>query len=104
MVKRMSDDEVNSYVYSKMFGDLDKIEADTLFDKGGMDAISGTADHAKPESEMSGGVTITVKPIMAAAQEGGKESDIAIAGEEKEDKLKGIGSMSPMMSKLHGDR
>lgn len=104
MVKRMSEDEVNNYVHSRMFGDLDKIEADTLFDKGGMDAISGTADNAKPESEMSGGVTITVKPIMAAAQESGKPSDTSIPGEEKEDKLKGISGMSPLMSRIHGDR
>jgi len=98
----MTDDEVQNYVHAKMFGDLDNIEAGSLFsdDK---DAVSGTADNAKPESEMSGGVTITVKPIMAAAQEGGKPSDTAIPGTDDENE-DDIASISPLMRQLHGKK
>ena len=105
MAKRMSDDDVMNYVYGKLFGDLDGIESHALFDEepGKMGAIEGEVENAKPESQSSGGVKVTIEPIMAAAQEGEKmtadEDD-----EDEEDKLKGIGQMSPLMAQLHGTR
>jgi len=98
MVKRMSDDDVQEYVYNKMFGDLDRIESKSLFsDKDS--AVAGIADNAKPESTETGGVKITIQPLMASAEEGGKPPL-----DEDEDRLKGIGGMSPMMERLHGKR
>lgn len=112
MAKRMTDDEVQNYVYSKMFGDMDGIEAHSMFDESPDEhVVEGTVENAEPASKESGGMKITIEPLMAAAQEGGKPSDTSIVGEEHdeddedhEDKLKGIGKMSPMMSRLHGDR
>lgn len=105
MAKRMSDDDVMNFVYSKLFGDLDGIESRSLFDEepGKMDAIEGTAANAEPESEESGGVKITVEPLMAATAEGDKLSS-GDDEEEDEDKLRGIGQMSPLMAQLHGNR
>lgn len=102
MPKRMSDDDVMDYVYGKLFGDLDGIESHSLFDKQGEGAVEGTAANAEPESHGAGGMKITIEPLMAAAQEGGKESDDD--DDEDEDKLKGIGEMSPLMAQLHGKR
>ncbi len=106
MVKRMSDDDVQEYVYNKMFGDLDGIESHSLFDKGGEDAVSGTADNAKPESSESGGVKITIEPLMKATAEGGKLSsgDDEEEEDETKDRLKGLSDMSPLMAQMHGKR
>lgn len=106
MAKRMNDDEVMDYVYSKIMGDMDGIEAKNLFDDEETGLESGTADNAEPASDNSGGIEITVKPIMKSAVEGGKPTDANRDGgeEEDDDDLKGIGSMSPLMAQLHGTR
>jgi hypothetical protein len=100
----MSDDDVMDYVYGKLFGDLDGIESHTLFDEDGEEAVEGEVSNAAPASQESGGVKITVEPIMAAAQESGKPSDTSTAGDEEEEKekLKGIADISPLMAQLHG--
>lgn len=100
MAKRMTDDEIMDYTYNKLFGDLDGIRSGSMFsDK--EEATQGAADNAgTPGVE---GINITVKPVMAGAQEGGKPDDIK-GDEEEKDKLKGIGRMSPLMSQLHGER
>lgn len=100
MAKRMSDDEIADAAYRRIFGDLDGIRAGSMFG-GDEDDVEGAAPHAgKPGIE---GVSIEVKPLMAAAEEGGKPDDIA-GDEEDEDRLKGIGAMSPLMEQLHGRR
>lgn len=107
MVKKMSDDDVMNYVYGKLFGDLDGIESHTLFDDGGEHAVEGTVANAMPDSKESGGMKITIEPLMKGAEEGGRETDTNRDGEEDEedeDKLKGIGGMSPLMAQLHGSR
>ena len=111
MVKRMSDDDVQNYVYSKMFGDLDGIEAHSLFDEdegtAGMHEIEGTAENAEPASKESGGMKITIEPIMAGATEGEKPTNSAIEEDredEEDDKYKGLSDMSPLMAQLHGPR
>lgn len=108
MAKRMSDDDVQDYVYKKMFGDLDKIESESLF-KDSDSAVEGVADNAKPESQGSGGITITVEPLMRSTAEGGKLSsgDNDLDKEEDTDRKKGmmeISKMSPLMEQLHGKR
>ena len=102
MAKRMSDDEVENFVFSKLFGDLDGIEAHQMFEPGGEGEVEGEVPNAAPVSQNSGGVKITVEPLMAAAQEGGKPSDTE--EEDEEDNLKGISKMSPMMERLHPGR
>lgn len=102
MARKMSDEEIEDYTYNKIFGELDEIESGSMFSKK-EDAINSAADNAgTPGAE---GINITVKPIMAAAAESGKPDDFKGAPEEeKEDKLRGIGKMSPLMERLHGDR
>lgn len=106
MTKRMSEDEVQEMAYKRLFGDLDSIESRALFDGEKMDEVGHTAPNAKPAMEGSGGVTITVEPIMKGAEEGARETDDSAADDEetKKDKLKGIGNMSPLMAQLHGGR
>lgn len=99
MARRMSDDEIMDYTYNKLFGDLDGIESGSMFSKD-EDATQGAADNAgTPGVE---GINITVKPLMAGAAEGGRPPQGE--EEEKEDRLKGIGKLSPLMSQLHGSR
>lgn len=105
MVKRMSDDDVMNYVYGKLFGDLDGIESHALFDEDGEHAVEGANANAEPESQGSGGVKVTIEPLMASVAEGEKMSSGDDEDEdEEEDKLKGIGGMSPLMAQLHGGR
>lgn len=107
-VKKMNDDEVMNYVYGKLFGDLDRMESKSMnFDEGGEGAVEGAVDNAKPESKESGGMKITIEPLMAGAQEGGRRTaDVGTTEEDDEenDRLKGIGGMSPLMAQLHGER
>lgn len=105
-MRRLTDDESMDMAYRKLFGDLDNIESRALFDDGNMGEISHTAPNAEPASEGSGGVKITVEPIMKDAEEGGKMTDFKTDGDEDndEDRLKGIGEMSPLMAQLHGKR
>lgn len=102
----MSDDDVQDYVYNKMFGDLDHIESKSLFDDDDAKEGDGMSDNAKPESQESGGMKITIEPIMRATAEGGKLSsgDDDLDEEETKDRLKGICEMSPMMQQMHGKR
>lgn len=109
MAKRMSDDDVMNYVYTKVFGDLDGIEADNLFNEKDPGWEDGTADQAEPEDDNSGGVSITVKPITKSSEQGAKETDHSIDGEDDDEDqdgrgLKGISKLSPLMAQLHGDR
>lgn len=105
MVRRLSDDEVMDSVYKQLFGDLDSIEGKTLFDSDGKaDDQIGAAANAAPESEKSGGMEITIRPLMAAAQEGERPTDKSEGEDEEEDPLEGIGGMSPLMAQLHGNR
>ena len=102
-MKRMNDDDVMNYVYGKMFGDLDGIEAGTLFDD--EDPIQKNAPNAEPQSKGSGGVKITVEPVMAGVAETSKLSAGDEDQEEEEDKrLNGISRMSPLMAQLHPER
>ena len=103
MVKRMSDDDVMDYVYGKLFGDLDHIEADNMFDKDGA-ATESAKPNAEPEMKGSGGIKVTIEPLMASASESSKESTGDDDEDDDEDKLKGIGGMSPLMAQLHGER
>lgn len=106
MARKLSDDEIDDYAYARVFGDLDGIRASGMFsdDEG---ATQGAAPNAgTPGIE---GISITVKPVMAAAAEGGRppesgEPEPANPEEEENDRLKGIGRMSPLMSQLHGSR
>lgn len=106
MAKRMSDDDVMNYVYGKLFGDLDGIESHSMFDEKqgeeGMHAAGGTAENAEPESHETGGLKITVQPMMESAQE--DDQPDTMEDDDEEDELKGIGSMSPLMAQLHGKR
>lgn len=100
MAKKLTDDEIMDYTYNKLFGDLDGIRSGAMFSSD-EDATQGAASNAgTPGME---GINITVKPLMAAAAEGGKPPE-GEASPEEEDKLKGIGKMSSFMSQLHGDR
>lgn len=104
MARRMSDDEIMDYTYNKLFGDLDRIESGSMYSPD-EEATQGAAETAgTPGIE---GVSIIVKPVMAGAQEGGKPDDIKgmpDEEEEEEDRLKGIGRISPLMAQLHGER
>ncbi len=105
MAKRMSDDEVMDYTYNKLFGDLDEIESGSQFSKD-ESATQGAAPNAgTPGLE---GISLTIKPLMAAAAESGRDPEggkpESENAEEDKDKLKGIGKMSNLMSQLHGER
>ena len=101
MAKRMSDDEIMDYTFNRVFGDLDGIRSGGMFSDE-KSATQGAAPNAgTPGIE---GIDISIKPRMAAAAEDSKPDDLDnnIGGEE--DKLKGIGKMSPLMAQLHGER
>lgn len=105
MARRMSDDEIEDYTYNKLFGDLDDIESGSMFSSD-KSATQGAAPNAgTPGIE---GISLTLKPIMAAAAESGRDPEGGKPAPETEndddDKLKGIGKMSPLMERLHGGR
>lgn len=101
MAKRMSDDEIMDYTYNKVFGDLDGIRSGGMFSSDG-DATQGAAPNAgTPGIE---GIDISITPRMKAAAEDSKPDDLDNNLGNDEDKLKGIGKMSPLMAQLHGDR
>jgi|SRR6185295_16157146 len=108
MAKRMTDDEIMDYTYNKLFGDLDQIQSDAMFSDSG-EATQGAAPNAgTPGME---GIELSIKPIMKGAAESGRdpeggkpEPETEDDDDEKEDKLKGISKMSPLMSQLHGSR
>jgi len=105
MAKRMSDDEIMDYTFNKVFGDLDGIRSGSMFDSEGAGKSTQTdvADNAGTPGVA--GIDISITPRMAAAAENEKPDDLdANVGEEKEDKLKGISKMSPLMAQLHGER
>jgi hypothetical protein len=111
MTKRMTDDEIMDFTYNKLFGDLDNIQSGELFDD--KDDLHGTAENAEPASKESGGMKITIEPLMVAAREGGKDPqddgkdrglNIDEVEDEDEDKFKGISKMSPLMAQMHGSR
>lgn len=105
MAKRMNDDDIMEHVYRQLFGDLDGIESHSLFDKDGENAVEGTASNAGPDMKGSGGMKITIEPLMASAAEGSKMSSGDDEDEEDDDdKYKGLGGMSPLMAQLHGKR
>lgn len=98
MAKRMTDDEVMDYTYNKLFGDLDRIQSGSLFsDK--EEATEGKT----PEGVALQGIELTVKPIISSQAEHEKEESPE-EEEVEEDALKGISKMSPLMSRLHGER
>ena len=103
MVRKMTDDEVMDFVTHKVFGDLDKIESDSLFDKDESEKSLNTADNAKPESASTGGVKVTIEPIMQAALEGEKPES-SQEEDEDDDELDKVRGMSPIMEALHGGR
>lgn len=106
MAKKMTDDEIEDYTYNKLFGDLDGIRSGAMFG-GDKEDTQGTAPNAgKAGME---GIELTIKPLMAGAAESGRppeggEPEPEEDDEEKEDHLKGIGRMSPLMEHLHGNR
>lgn len=97
-MKKLSDDEIEDYTFNKLFGDLDGIRSGSMFSDEGSDTEGAAENAGKAGIE---GVSIVVKPLMAAAEESGKPDD---EEEDDEDKLKGIGNMSPLMEQLHGKR
>lgn len=102
MAKRMSDDEIMDYTFNKVFGDLDGIRSGSMFSD-----EASAAQGAAPNAGTPGvaGIDISITPRMAAAAENEKPDDLDTnVGEEKEDKLKGISKLSPLMAQLHGDR
>jgi len=103
MAKRMTDDEIMEMAHKRLFDDLDNIESRSLFDDDKMGETGHTASNAEPEMKGSGGVKVTIEPLMAGATELSKMST-GDDEEEDEDKLKGIGGMSPLMAQLHGGR
>jgi len=107
-MKKMSEDEAMEYAYKKLFNDLDNIESRTLFEEGDITPNDDVVKGAMPESKASGGVKITVEPMMKGAEESGKVTDNRRDGDDEEqedkDRLKGIGGMSPLMAHLHGSR
>ena len=115
MAKRMSDDEIMDFTYNKLFGDLDNIQSGEMFKDGPESALESEVPNSKPESESSGGMKITIEPLMVGAREGGRdpqdemsknrgENIDEVEDEDKEDKFKGISKMSPLMAQMHGSR
>lgn len=107
MARKMNDDEIMDMTYNKLFGDLDDIRSGSMFDNEGEGRGIQTNPAENAGTPGIAGIDITVKPVMAAAAEGAKPDDLNndIAGEDDdEDKLKGIGRISPLMSQLHGSR
>lgn len=97
--KPMDDDEIMDMAYNRLFGDLDGIRAGSMF--------SDKTEGAVPNAGTPGieGVSVEIKPLMAGAAEGEKKDDLdGNLDEEDEDRLKGIGNMSPLMAQLHGGR
>jgi hypothetical protein len=97
----MTDDEVMDYTYNKVFGDLDGIRSGQMFGKKESDTQGATPNAGEPGMA---GISLEIKPLMAAAAESGRPDDLDGNNGEDEDKLKGIGRMSPLMSQLHGER
>lgn len=58
--KAMSDGEVNDFVFKKLMGDMDHIEAAGMFDEGPAGAPQNNTDGIKMEA---GGYSIHVKPM-----------------------------------------
>ncbi len=103
MAKRLSDDEIMDYTFNRIFGDLDGIRSGGMFSDD-EEATQGAAPNAgTPGLE---GIDISITPRMAAAAENARPDDLDgnLGLDDKEDKLKGIGKMSPLMAQLHGDR
>ena len=101
MAKRMSDDEIADAAYQRIFGDLDGIRSGSMFGKGEEGDVEGVSANAEPAG--ISGVSVEIKPLMAAAAEGEREDDLD-GNQGDDDHLKGIGSMSPLMEQLHGRR
>lgn len=102
MAKRLTDDEIMDYTYNKIFGDLDGIRSGSMFGQEESDVQGAAPNAGTPGIE---GIDITIKPKMAAAAENARPDDLdGNKGEDEDDKLKGIGNMSPLMSQLHGSR
>lgn len=101
MARRLSDDEIMDYTYNKVFGDLDGIRSGSMFSD-----EEGATQSAAPNAGTPGieGIDISIKPRMAAAAENERKDDLDGNTGEDEDKLKGIGKMSPLMEQLHGNR
>lgn len=110
MARKMNDDEIMDYTYNKLFGDLDDIRSGSMFDDQGEGRGIQTNPAENAGTPGMEGINITVKPLMAAAAEsgrppeGGEPAPEMADAEEDEDKLKGIGRLSPLMSQLHGAR
>lgn len=105
MAKKLTDDEIMDYTYNKLFGDLDGIRSGSMFGQegDGLGAPQETTDNAG-EAGVAG-IDISIKPIMKGAAESGRPPEGGEPESENEDdKLKGIGKMSPLMSQMHGDR
>lgn len=104
MPRRLTDDEVMDVSFNKLFGDLDGIRSGSMFDQEGegRGIQTDVADNAGAPG--MAGISLEIKPVMAAAAEGGRPDDLEGNAGEDEDKLKGIGSMSPLMAQLHGGR
>jgi hypothetical protein len=105
MARRLTDDEIMDYTYNKIFGDLDGIRSGSDFSDS-KSAVEGVPDNAGTSGVE--GINITVKPLMAGAAESGRPPEggepTPEDSEEEDDRIKGIGKMSPLMAQLHGDR
>jgi len=77
--KSMSDGEVNDFVFKKLMGDLDGIEAKGMFDEGmPEESLAGDHDGTKVEAH---GVSVHIKPMN-----GEQVQDKPDFKEEKEEK------------------
>lgn len=102
MAKRMNDDEIMDYTYNKLFGDLDRMESEGLFKEDENESELEGANKAGEEGKAGlEGISLTIKPLMVGSVESGRP---ITEEKEDEDKLKGIGHMSPLMAQLHGNR
>lgn len=79
--KKMTDDEIMDFTYNKMFGDLDNIRSGMMFSDDGK-ATQGAASNAGTPG--NSGIEISIKPLMAGAQEGARPSDTDEKEEDEE--------------------
>lgn len=95
MARKLNDDEINEYAFSRLFGDLDGIRSGGMFGGDqGAEAGSGAG---------MAGVSVEIKPIMEGSAEPHEGTETP-EEKEDEDRLRGIGDMSPLMAQLHGSR
>jgi hypothetical protein len=82
-MKAMSDGDVNDFVFKKLMGDLDGIEAKGMFDE-----EKDKEEPPKDGANMSGGMKITIEPMNGQQT---KEMPKIEAAPEEDDELGMLG-------------